>query len=226
VELSGDLLAMAERYFKKKNADVLSKENVHTHVTDGRNYLMLTENTYDLISIEVSSIWFAGAASLYNEEFYQLMKPRLNARGVLQQWIQLHRLTPKHLVSIIATLRNHFKGVWLYVVGGQGMMIACDHNCSPNAETIAAIESSATLKPLISLFHNGTKGLLKSRLLRPADLDRFLIEMQRAGIDATALISTDNNHLLEYSTPRANVRKYRESLKENLQLLNRYRAPN
>jgi len=225
VELSGDLLHMAKRYFKKKNGDVLNRKDVHAHVTDGRNYLMLTKNVYDLISIEVSSIWFAGAAALYNDEFYALAKARLKQSGVLQQWIQLHRLSPANLVSITATLRNHFQKVWLYVVGGQGMLIGCDHDCTPDAETLGALKASDALKPLLGLYKNGTKDLLRSRLLEPDDLDRFLLGMRTAGLDATALISTDNNHLLEYATPRANVRKYRASLKENLSLLRHFRQP-
>jgi predicted membrane-bound spermidine synthase len=225
VELSGDLLDMAKRYFKKKNGDILARENVHTHVTDGRNYLMLTHNTYDLISIEVSSIWFAGAAALYNDEFYALTKTRLSKAGVLQQWIQLHRLSPANLVSIMATLRNHFQGVWLYVVGGQGMLIGCDHDCTPTPETLNAMDTSAQIKPLLSLYQNGTKDLLRSRLFKPAELDRFLVGMRSAGLDATTLISTDNNHLLEYATPRANVRKYGASLKENLRLLRHFQTP-
>ena len=35
---------------------------------------------------------FAGAANLYNREFYRLVHDRLGRGGVLQQWVQLHHI--------------------------------------------------------------------------------------------------------------------------------------
>ncbi|KAF3996988.1 spermidine synthase [Glaciimonas immobilis] len=76
-ELSRDVVAMANTYFSDINDGVSHLPRVQTHITDGRNLLLLTPRKYDLISIEITSIWFAGAASLYNQEFYQLARSRL-----------------------------------------------------------------------------------------------------------------------------------------------------
>ena len=62
-ELSADVLSLADRYFQRAHRGVLHRDNVQVHVTDGRNFLMLSPQRYDLISMEVSSIWFAGASS-------------------------------------------------------------------------------------------------------------------------------------------------------------------
>lgn len=74
--------------------------------------------------MEISSIWFAGAASLYNQEFYRLAVPKLKSDGVLQQWVQLHHMSPTDFLTIIGTLRAEFSYVSLYLVGGQGILIA------------------------------------------------------------------------------------------------------
>ncbi|MFN0316454.1 MAG: fused MFS/spermidine synthase, partial [Burkholderiales bacterium] len=74
VDLSADILRMANKHFASVNDRVTEKAGVSTYVTDGRNFLMLQERRYDLIGMEISSIWFAGAASLYNQEFYKLVK--------------------------------------------------------------------------------------------------------------------------------------------------------
>ena len=50
------------------------------YYSDGRNYLLTQNKRYDLISMELTSIWFAGAANLYNREFYQLAKARAKRR--------------------------------------------------------------------------------------------------------------------------------------------------
>jgi phosphoglycerate dehydrogenase-like enzyme len=67
-----------------------------------------------VISIEITSIWFAGAASLYNREFYQLARAKLRPDGVLQQWVQLHHMATTDLLTIIGTLRAEFAYVSLY----------------------------------------------------------------------------------------------------------------
>ena len=51
-----------------------TRENVNTNITDGRNYLLLRDQKYDLVSMEISSIWFAGAAS-YKRKLLLLKKP-------------------------------------------------------------------------------------------------------------------------------------------------------
>ena len=86
-ELSEDMVRLADRHFENINHAVTSQPGVNTYYTDGRNFLLTQSKEYDLISIEISSIWFAGAANLYNKEFYELVARRLTDEGVLQQWV-------------------------------------------------------------------------------------------------------------------------------------------
>src|SRR5262249_46336533 len=119
-ELSADIVRMADRYFGDINGTVSREPGVQVHVTDGRNFLLLQPQAYDLVSMEITSIWFAGAGSLYNREFYQLVKKRLRPGGVLQQWLQLHHLAPIDLLYVLGSVRSEFQYVWLYHIGGQG----------------------------------------------------------------------------------------------------------
>src|SRR5690606_1712757 len=84
VELSKDIVFMSNKYFSDINHNVTENSSVNMIYTDGRNYLLTQDKKYDLISLEITSIWFAGAASLYNKEFYELSEKRLNKDGVLQ----------------------------------------------------------------------------------------------------------------------------------------------
>ena len=198
-ELSADVLALADRHFRSVNHGVLGEPTVTAHVTDGRNYLMLTRDRYDLIGIEITSIWFAGAASLYNREFYRAAREHLAPHGVLQQWMQLHHILPEDVVSILASVRAELPKVWLYVTGGQGIIVACVDGCEPRPESLARIaERPATADAAARI--GGVGSLLQKRLLDPAGLDRFL-----ADVDGASLVSNDDNLRLEYSTPRGNV---------------------
>jgi predicted membrane-bound spermidine synthase len=117
VELSSDIVRLAERHFPEVNQRVSGRPGVQTFVTDGRNYLLLQDRKYDLISMEISSIWFAGSANLYNREFYQLAKARLEPHGVLQQWIQLHHIRPQDVLYVLGSVRSEFSFVWIYLLG-------------------------------------------------------------------------------------------------------------
>ena len=195
-ELSSDIVALADRYFGDINNKVSQQPNVSMYYTDGRNYLLTQNKRYDLISMELSSIWFAGTANLYNREFYRLAKARLQEDGVLQQWVQLHHMQPMDLLYILNTLHQEFRYVWLYVVGGQGVLVASD---SVNAMGLYHLDGSAVsdAQPL----NAEAQALQNSMLLEPKDVD-YLAQKLRV---PQFFVSTDNNLYLEYSTPKGNA---------------------
>lgn len=219
VELAGDVLRLAEKHFRVVHDGVLSDPSVHTYVTDGRNFLLVQDRSYDLISLEVSSIWFAGAASLYNQEFYALAKKRLNKRGVLQQWIQLHHIAQSDIVSILATARAELPFVRLYVVGSQGIIVGCVEDCPVRPEHVAALDGSARLATVRSIYGGSVQRIADSGPLGPEAVDALIARWVGAGVPLEALISTDDNMLLEYNTPRGNVMAHWPSLHANLKML-------
>lgn len=217
VELSADIVRLADEHFSEVNARVSSSTGVNTYITDGRNFLLLQQRLYDVVSMEVSSIWFAGAASLYNREFYRLVKRRLAPRGVLQQWMQLHHIYPTDILSILATVRAEFRYVWLYLIGGQGMIIATDDEISaPRPEHLEAIERQPALGPLLAVIGGGAHALLRAQLLDPSATDRLLASF---GLPLAFWVSTDDNLRLEYSTPRGNALDGGRSMRENVEWL-------
>ncbi len=218
-ELSRDIVALADRHFDSVNSHVAARPDVQVHVTDGRNFLMLDPRTYDLVTVEISSIWFAGAGSLYDTEFYRLVKPRLSPRGALQQWIQLHHLATRDHVAILSSVRSVFQSVWLYEIGNQGLLVACDGDCAPAPPMIDRIEATPGLQAALSSVSGGVHGLLRSRVLTPEGVDRFLAAAGATPEKRASFASTDDNLYLEYSTPRGNVRDYQETLFANLAAL-------
>jgi len=203
------MLTMADRHFGTVSDRVLASKGVKTFVTDGRNHLLLSDAKYDFVSIEISSIWFAGAASLYTREFYEIVDSRLSKGGVLQQWMQLHRINQDDIASILRAVHEVFPHVWLYMVGYQGQIIACREACLPTEDALASIRANPGLRTALSFFGGEPRRILDDRLLETASLEAFTKANGARG-------STDDNLYLEYSTPRGNVRPYRESLEDNL----------
>jgi predicted membrane-bound spermidine synthase len=217
-DLSRDVVTMADTHFVSINANVAQQPGVQTYITDGRNLLLLTRRQYDVISIEISSIWFAGAASLYNREFYQLARAKLRPDGVLQQWVQLHHMAPTDLLTIVATLRSEFAFVSLYVVGGQGILIATNDaaHAEPLPAVVAVLDASPRLQPVRELAGRSFADIAGDRLLSPSEVDTFL---DRVGLNRELWISTDNNLRLEYSTPKANANRPDRSFQDNVELM-------
>ena len=209
-ELSEDLVDLAKRYFAHVNGQVLTRASTITHVTDGRNLLKVRPESYDLISMEVSSIWFAGAANLYNQEFYQLARSRLKPAGVLQQWIQLHHISPEDIASILATLRSVFPHVHLYWGGAQGVLVASANPLELDWEYLHGLEAQPSLAKIRALMPGDSLLPLAGELLLSSEgIDRYLLAIAARGAESpSSMISTDRNRRLEYSTPKGNVRPH------------------
>jgi spermidine synthase len=87
VELSREVAQAAARFFKPINFDVLRNPRVRLHVDDGRNYLLLTDKRYDVITADVILPIHAGSGNLYSAEYFQLVRRALKPGGIAVQWV-------------------------------------------------------------------------------------------------------------------------------------------
>ncbi len=142
-EISPAIVEAAGRYFTEPNRNALADPRVHIHHADGRNYLLVDSERYDMISMELSSIWFAGASSLYSREYYALVHQHLKPGGIFQQWVQLHHVYRRDFATILRTLRLEFDHVALFYGGGQGILVASDLPLRASAAHLEALQASA-----------------------------------------------------------------------------------
>lgn len=103
--------------FAGANGHVTENPKVRLLVEDGRNHLLLDREGYDLITLEPPPPRFAGIASLYSREFYELCRSRLHAGGVLAQWIPMHSHTEEEMRDLVRTFFEVFPDstMWLPV---------------------------------------------------------------------------------------------------------------
>jgi spermidine synthase len=176
---------------------------------DGRNVLLSNrQRTYDLITIEITSVWFAGATNLYSQEFYELARKRLKPDGVLQQWIQLHHIGPNEVACALATARAVFPYVGLWLYGNQGMMVASARPLILNEARRPELARRFRSAPLAD-------ELYRSVLISPSGLTRLMNDFH-------PMIDTDHNRWLEYSTPPYQSSSF-DWLRHNGQLFSQYR---
>jgi len=181
-ELSPGIVKAARLFFGSVNGGILDDPRVHVRLEDGRNLLVVEKDHYDLVTVELTSIWFSGAANLYNKEFYEVAAAKLTEGGVLSQWIQLHHTTLREVASQMATARAVFAHA-AFFIRGQGFLVL-------SADPLRA-RPDADLGDLV---------------LADETMDAFIDDVcVRGGFTRASLISTDDNLRLEYATPRNNV---------------------
>lgn len=199
-EFAPGIVHAAAQRFQSFNGGVLTDPHVRLHLEDGRNFLLVAPpNTFDVISVEITSVWFAGATNVYSREFYGLVRSRLRPGGSFQQWVQFHHISPREIAVEIATLRSVFPYVSLWNGGGQGMLVATASPQTLTATRRAYMEQRLRLLTGASdsKLQELQNQIFNSRILDPPGIDRLL----KAGYPA---INTDHNRWIEYATPRYN----------------------
>jgi spermidine synthase len=90
------------KYYHDDAEEVLHKKNVHTVVADGRNYLLLSEKKYDVITVDPSPpIYSAGTVNLYTKEFFVICRAHLTPDGVMCLWFPYG--TEQEVKSVLKT---------------------------------------------------------------------------------------------------------------------------
>jgi spermidine synthase len=75
-------------YFFDDAKDVLARKQGKIVIDDGRRFLLRTNDTFDVITLDPPPPVEAAASSLlYSEEFYAAAKGRLRQGGIVQQWV-------------------------------------------------------------------------------------------------------------------------------------------
>jgi len=211
-EIAPGIVEGARDYFTHINGSVLDEPKTRLILEDGRNVLLLRPKRYDLITIEISSIWFAGATNLFSREFYSVVRDRLTTTGVFQQWLQLHHISRSEIETVLVTMRSQFPEVSFWVVGGQGLLIASRAPQTIKSAFFERLPLNATkIDWSTPELRDRVRELAASRILAPEDVSRLASRGE-------AIENTDRNRRLEFFTPRYN-QVVRDLRRENLRVL-------
>jgi len=195
VELEAAVLE-AGQYFESVNDNVLDKANVKAVVNDGRNYLLMTRDKYDVILSEPSNPFISGAAKLFTKEFYQMAIEKLSENGIYAQWIPLYGFDEASFKGVLKSFSAVFPDSVLF-----------------NYSTGNAVILGFRRKPVFDvekireLFYRDE--IRKFFLHKQVDVKEFheffaMFNMRSGNIREfvrDALENTDDNSLVEYLAP-------------------------
>lgn len=192
VEIEKAVFGVA-RAFEEFNHGVLDHPKVRVVVNDGRNFLLTTDRTFDVITADPIHPWFRGAGYLYSSEYFRLAATRLRPGGVIAQWLPIYELTPKDLESVVRTFREHFAYtlMWLThydaeIVGSNSPFVIDEAEldrriAEPDVASSLRRVMMGSATDLLSYFVMGTEG------------------MKRFGWNG--ILNTDDYLYLEFSAP-------------------------
>src|SRR5437773_5512952 len=114
VDISKEVLGLADFYPGINYSNPLHDPRVHTFVQDGRFYLQASPRQYDIISGEPPPPKVAGSVNLYTQEFFSLMISHLKEVGKVTFWLPIYHLKSNEAKEIFFKVLNAFSNasVW------------------------------------------------------------------------------------------------------------------
>jgi spermidine synthase len=208
-ELAPHIVEAARLWFADVNNGVLDRDpRVKVTITDGRNFLLLSREHYDVITIEVSSIWISGEADLYNREFYELCRDHLTRGGVLQQWVQIHHMRTQDLLVILNTAAQVFPHLAFFLGPHQGLLVASNEPLDFDYVQAERLDQLPGIKAeLARLRVPSVISFLGEIILYDDSVHRAVGFLPHGGAQQRH-VSTDLYPYLEYATPKGNVLPY------------------
>ncbi len=107
----------ASRFFAEENHDVLRNPRVRIEIDDGRNYLKLTRERFDVISSAPNFPALTGSGALYSAEFFELCRRRLSPGGVMCQFVPIWRLHPEEVRTMVRSFADVFPTIRVFHTG-------------------------------------------------------------------------------------------------------------
>ncbi len=127
LEIEPAVIKAAEN-FGERVAPVYHDSRSQIHTADARGWFLRHKNLYDIIVSEPSNPWVMGNSSLFNSEFYKLIKAALNQNGIFVQWIQLYETREEILASILFQMGQVFEDYTLYLADDGNLLVVTGKN--------------------------------------------------------------------------------------------------
>ncbi len=209
-ELSPKVVTAAKKYFSDANGvydftnGLFKDPRATVMVEDGRNHLMATDATYDMINSDLFVPYQTGTGSLYSIEHYQAARNRLNPNGVFVQWLPLYQVSEYEFGVIARTMLAAFDQVTLW-----------RHNFQPGSEIVALVGhhdktplpgSELDVKADMLQAVEGATHLDLQRLMLPINPQTIPLfycgnVTESARIFESYPINSDDKPIIEYKTP-------------------------
>jgi tetratricopeptide (TPR) repeat protein len=175
------------------NHDVVKRPDYNLIMGDGRNYALMTDKQYDVISVDATSPKMAGNGSLYTLEFYELLKARLSENGLAVQWLPFHLLSDAEMKMTARTFMQVFPHatLWLSPLKYHGLLVGSRKPLQIDVQALRRKMQRPGVRQ--EMAHVGAEeplDFLSGFVMGEADLRQYV---------GSARLNTDNRPYLEFT---------------------------
>jgi len=176
----------------KGNFNAASDPDIDVRLRDGRQELLRSEQTYDVITLEPPPPSAAGVVNLYSRDFYELAASRLQDKGIVAQWLPLPTQNIDDSRSLVRSFLDVFPHASLWTSEFHEMLLV--GSLAPMeldaAKITARFQQDSVRSTLQDVGIGSPAALLATWVTDRAGLDRFAADAPGA---------TDDQPRIEYA---------------------------
>jgi spermidine synthase len=120
VDIDGEFMrsSRTDPYLQQYHNNAYEYENLSSHQADIYTYLQGTNETYDLVLLDLPGAKTEASLNLYSSEFYKLLRTHLSDRGVVVTWAYSKYAYPEHHKAYLNTVATagftQYVGYWAH----------------------------------------------------------------------------------------------------------------
>jgi spermidine synthase len=188
-------------------------------IEDARNFVLATDNRYDLILSDSIHPRYVGNGNLYTLEYFELCASRLRDGGILSFWMPTYLLSTDDYKMIIRTLHEVFPHVVIWYLNNTVEAYSVAMGCqSPIVLDLERVRRALEVEGI----RNDLAAVRMNDPIEIADCIAVHGEAVRAFVGDGPL-NTEDRPLIEFRAPRNMIRERGEYM--NLLEIARYRRP-
>ncbi|MEN8136247.1 MAG: hypothetical protein ABFS18_12045 [Thermodesulfobacteriota bacterium] len=127
-ELAGEVFE-ASKTFAADNGRFWENPKHRMVIDDGKTFLRLSEEKFDVVSMEPSNIWQEGMADMFSEDFFRLVRSRLASGGVVVQWLHTYDVDDLAIKIVMKTFSRVFPAASVFQVNrGNVLLVGYDEH--------------------------------------------------------------------------------------------------
>jgi spermidine synthase/tetratricopeptide (TPR) repeat protein len=187
---------VASRFFEKENHGLLDNPKLEVRIDDGRNFLKLTKERFDVISSAPNFPSLTGSGGLYSTDFFKIARDRLAPGGIMCQFAPIWRMQPQDVRTIVGSFTDVFPYVRVFNTGVSLVMLGRLEPFPPVdvAELTRRVEDPAVKQSLREIGVRGPIEVLSYYQFDEAEARRFAAGAPR---------NTDDRPRTEFFAPRS-----------------------
>jgi len=195
VEISPEMVAAHAR-IGDVTGNVLGNPKVRLRIDDGRNFMAMTDERFDMITADPVHPRITGVGYLYTREYYQQIKKRLRPGGIVTQWMPMYYISAESFGVAFRTFVETFPHASFWYVRGHGLFVASLDGDAIDFRTLAARFADPSVNEDFASIGIATPEAFLGHLLMDAGhIAKYLAQT------GDRRVNTDDNAYLEYRTP-------------------------